>query len=71
MGKTLVHRAKMVPSAPEDGYSGSVYAAALPRSAVVQGTFQVTNRSPAGGGDGHGADCIHVDFFTCLVPGIS
>lgn len=35
----------MVLSEPEDGDSGSVYAAALPRSAVVQGTFQVTTHS--------------------------
>eukprot|EP00904_Undaria_pinnatifida_P005038 jgi/Undpi1/1664/HiC_scaffold_11.g05054.m1 len=47
-GKTLVHRAKMVLSEPEDGDSGSVYAAALPRSAVVQGTFQVLIASAVG-----------------------
>lgn len=41
MGKTLVHRTKMVQVAPQEGELGTVYAAALPRSAVVQGTFQV------------------------------
>lgn len=42
MGKTLVHRAKLVPAVSREGEPGIVLAAALPRSAVVQGTFQVT-----------------------------
>ena len=67
MGKTLVHRAKMVLSTPEDGDPESVYAAALPRSAVVQGTFQVTKLSRDRNGDGRGDECIHVAFF--ISPG--
>lgn len=68
MGKTLVHRAKMVPSQPGDGDPESVYAAALPRSAVVQGTFQVTKRSRARRGAGRDAACTHIAFFSCPVP---
>lgn len=41
MGKTLVHRAKMVEVAPKEGEPESVLAAVLPRSVVVKGTFQV------------------------------
>lgn len=41
MGKTLVHRAKMVEVAPKEGEPESVFAAVLPRSVVVKGTFQV------------------------------
>lgn len=63
MGKTLVHRAKMVLSTPEDGDPESVYAAALPRTAVVQGTFQVTKLGRDRHGGGRGAKCIHVAFF--------
>lgn len=69
MGKTLVHRAKMVPSQPGDGDPESVYAAALPRSAVVQGTFQVTKLSRARRGDGRGAACTHVPGSFLYLPG--
>lgn len=41
MGKTLVHRGKMVEVAPKTGEAGLVLAAILPRSVVVKGTFQV------------------------------
>lgn len=41
MGKTLVHRAKMVEVAPKEGEPESVFAAVLPRNVVVKGTFQV------------------------------
>lgn len=63
-GKTLVHRAKMVLSEPEDSDLGSVYAAALPRTTVVQGTFQVGKISRARHGDGRGDARIHVAFRT-------
>lgn len=41
MGKTLVHQAKMVSSAPLEEEPGMIFAAFMPRSAVIQGTFQV------------------------------
>lgn len=41
MGKTLVHRCKMVPSVRREGELGLVYTAALPRGSVVKDTFQV------------------------------
>lgn len=41
MGKTLVYRAKMVEVEPQEGESESVFVAVLPRSVVLQGTFQV------------------------------
>lgn len=47
MGKTLVHRAKMVEVEPLQGESESVFAAAFPRSMVVQGTFQVSHAGKA------------------------
>lgn len=41
LGKKLVHRAKLVEVTPQDGEPRLVFAAYLPRSAVVQSTFQV------------------------------
>lgn len=41
LGKKLLHRAKMVEVTPQDGEPELVFAAYLPRSAVVQSTFQV------------------------------
>lgn len=41
MGKALVHRAKMVQVVPLDGEPQVVWVADLPRSAWIQGTFQV------------------------------
>lgn len=41
-GKALVHRAKMpAVYAKTKGEAASIFAAALPRSVVVEGTFQV------------------------------
>lgn len=42
MGKTLLHRSKMIRLAAEDDEPELVYAAVLPRTAAVQGTFQVS-----------------------------
>ncbi|CAM9724235.1 unnamed protein product [Scytosiphon promiscuus] len=41
MGKALLHRAKMVEVASQQGEPRLVFAAGLPRSVVVEGTFQV------------------------------
>jgi len=43
LGKKLVHRAKMEEVMPQDGEPELVFAAYLPRIAVVQSTFQVRN----------------------------
>lgn len=47
-GKVLVYSAKLVNGAPRDGEPGMVLAAALPRTAVLQGTFQVIFSAAAG-----------------------
>lgn len=45
-GKALVHRARMPSVSPrKKGQKVSVFAASLPRSVVVEGTFQVRGRS--------------------------